>query len=142
LPTAGTLFPLECIAELYHTSSSFWLTLLWRVRHIPPTGPCALSMSGSLVRLRQDRLGDVLALGTVRICIDARIEHRGKADHQVHPGDAGGKCLEGSEASRRGSLLLPTQLCSTRGGASSIYAVQKPSAAVGAPVKLGHSGRR
>src|SRR5712691_7196717 len=27
LPTAGTFFPLECIAELHHASSSLWLSL-------------------------------------------------------------------------------------------------------------------
>jgi hypothetical protein len=26
LPTAGTFLPLECIAELYHTFSSLWLS--------------------------------------------------------------------------------------------------------------------
>ena len=29
-----------------------------------------------------------------------KIEQSGKADHQVNPGGAGGKCLEGGEASR------------------------------------------
>ena len=28
LSTAGTFFPLECIAELEHTSSSLWLSLV------------------------------------------------------------------------------------------------------------------
>jgi hypothetical protein len=27
LPTAGTFLPVECIAELHHISSSFWLSL-------------------------------------------------------------------------------------------------------------------
>ena len=55
----------------------------------------ALSVSGSTVRLGQDRLGCALGSGTVRVFLIPRIEQRGKADHQVNPGDEGGKCLEG-----------------------------------------------
>jgi len=61
-----------------------------------PACPCALSVSGSTIRLGQDRLGCALELGAVRVFEVPRVEQRGKANHQVNPGGAGGKCLEGS----------------------------------------------
>jgi hypothetical protein len=37
LLTVGTFFPLERIAELYHTSSSLWLSLAAALGNIDPT---------------------------------------------------------------------------------------------------------
>jgi hypothetical protein len=51
-------------------------------------------VSVSAVQLGQNRLGGVLESGTVRVFEVQRIEQRGKADHQVKPGGAGGKRLE------------------------------------------------
>ncbi len=51
LPTAGTCFPLECIAELYHASSSFWLSLA------PRRGRDAQRPSGAVTAQRRTHEG-------------------------------------------------------------------------------------
>jgi hypothetical protein len=67
--------------------------------------------SVSVGRLGQGRLGCALESGPVRVFEISRIEQRGKADHRVHPGGAGGKCLEGmvglADNPRGGSHRVP-----------------------------------
>ena len=59
---------------------------------------CVRLASGPTVRLGQDRRGCALESGTGRIVEVPRIDQREQADHQVNPGGAGGKWLEGEEA--------------------------------------------
>ena len=70
-------------------------------------------MSVSTVRLRQDQLSDVLELGTVHIFEVTRIEQKGKGDHPVNPGGAGGKYLEGEETQQRSAPVADTTVLST-----------------------------
>jgi hypothetical protein len=52
-----------------------------------------------MIQLNQDRLSDVLESGTVREFKGPSIPQRGKADHSVNHGGAGGKYLEGMSPS-------------------------------------------